>query len=392
VPENTDSGYVLAAVDFLGDYEFKEWPERVFVTSGETDTVAPLVLYPLRPPTVTGLSAEYDSLKIITRLSWDSLGTDVIAGFNVYRANIDSGGISATPLNPTPIKTNVYYDSNALVDETYIYRVVAVSLNLTEEGEIKNPVTVTAASAYKLVDSIGVGVLKYPQEIKVHHGKIYVANFMENYIMVFDSNYNVTDTIGEGILQYPICIDFDSAGTIYISDEIGVHKLDANGNLIDTIMRSNIVPKYLAVNGNSIFVTISDKIRKYDSNENVLTSFGSFGISGARGMLVSGDSLFVCNLGEGKIDIFDLNGNYLFEWINPFDIEKSVTHISEGKDHNYYVSLFNGLEIKVFNNNRNYLSRIILPKDISTEIRGVCEYNGNILISVDSFIAVYREK
>jgi hypothetical protein len=87
-------------------------------------------IFPPRPP--TGLEASPGGASPADRsidLSWSPDSEDDLAGYFVYRQEIDSKGVAAgtaTRLNQTPVVGPAYRDQTAMTGRRYAYRVTAV--------------------------------------------------------------------------------------------------------------------------------------------------------------------------------------------------------------------------------------------------------------------------
>jgi len=75
-------------------------------------------------------------------LSWSASGTSGVSGYYIYRGTT-SGGESSSPLNPTPINSTTYTDTNVMAGSTYYYVVTAVG----SDGVQSPPSSETEATA-----------------------------------------------------------------------------------------------------------------------------------------------------------------------------------------------------------------------------------------------------
>lgn len=78
-------------------------------------------------------------------LSWASVSTPGIVGYDVYRG-ITSGGEGATPLNSSPITGTTYTDTTVEAGQTYYYVVKAVASDDSTQSANSNEVSATVPS------------------------------------------------------------------------------------------------------------------------------------------------------------------------------------------------------------------------------------------------------
>jgi hypothetical protein len=75
-------------------------------------------------------------------LTWTASTTSGVVGYNVYRGT-NSGGESATPLNPSPIAATTLTDSSVLAGQAYYYVVTSVAADGTEQSPPSGEVSAT---------------------------------------------------------------------------------------------------------------------------------------------------------------------------------------------------------------------------------------------------------
>ena len=75
-------------------------------------------------------------------LTWTASTTSGVVGYNVYRGT-NTGGESATPLNPSPIAATTLTDSSVLAGQAYYYVVTSVAADGTEQSPPSGEVSAT---------------------------------------------------------------------------------------------------------------------------------------------------------------------------------------------------------------------------------------------------------
>jgi hypothetical protein len=78
-------------------------------------------------------------------LSWTSIGSSGLGGYNVYRGTT-SGGESSTPVNSSPVIGTTFIDENVQAGRTYYYVVTALSNNENVQSGGSNQASATVPS------------------------------------------------------------------------------------------------------------------------------------------------------------------------------------------------------------------------------------------------------
>src|SRR3989339_405183 len=293
-------------------------------------------------------------------LLWNKMNPAKVSAYNVYREHAGNGDSLLTPVATTD---TFYVDSNAIQDETYIYRVASVNAG-DEEGVKTRGDSVTIVSAYKFLRVFAAtgtndGQVSLPQGITIDSMKnVYVVDLGNWRIQKFDRSGNFLMKFGSqgNTKGLPSGIAIDYSGRIYVatqSDSSFIQVFDTGGvklsewktpvgNLdiaikdLDTVFvssRDNKLTTYLSngtliqswtINGladgfrfamdknNNFFIPFwytNDFVRVFNKEERLL---GQFGKSGAQvGYLyypvtayVDGKNVFIC--ANNGIQIFTI--------------------------------------------------------------------------------------
>lgn len=166
-------------------------------------------------------------------------------------------------------------------------------------------------------------------------GNFYVADTLNRRIKIYDSYADFTSFVGTrgtgpGELMSPTGVVVDPDGYIYVTD-VTNHKLlkyDSEGNFIKEWGGSNpsfYGPRDMAIGpNNNLYILDSGRSRvvKFDPVSETFTSWGVIGsgegeFAGATGITIADDLVVVVDTGNKRIQIFDLEGNFLRQWSVP---------------------------------------------------------------------------
>ncbi|MBL8025177.1 MAG: hypothetical protein JNL74_02130 [Fibrobacteres bacterium] len=253
----------------------------VDIASGVNKSIDSPIVLPLRIPTPTGLRLSYNTLKQSVTLQWDAMNPKKVAGYNIYRQQVDS---AEKKLNPVVFKAGTtFIDSTAIQDLRYIYRVASVD-SIGNEGSFKAvwKDTVTIEPAFKLVSTFGGpgtgdGKFSSIKDVKyLKDGRIAVVDFGSNKFQVFDSSGTFIfsrGSYGDGSGQFnsPIAITEDSSGNLYILEFLGNGRIQ-KFNSAGTYEKTWSVGAYctdITYDGNNIFVV--DPLNKCIKHLNLVT-------------------------------------------------------------------------------------------------------------------------
>jgi hypothetical protein len=271
--------YAVTLITTLDDYAVMD---TSFVITAGLDSVIPqpIVMNYTGIPIPKGLRIEYDTMKQIVTLYWNTPTTGRPAGsYNVYRRNIDSNTVLAR-INTTPVTDTTYSDSTGIQDMTYEYQVAVVDTLITE-GTKSSPVQLHFSIADFRIDSIGikgtgVGQLNRPQSAASNKSYYVIIDWQDPFpsaarANIFDlqGNYIRTftvrqDTSSDNLIGIKCAID--SMNTIYAVARDTTYTFDITGNVlakypvaireilysIDVIIQMGSAPQTIAVNGNYV--------------------------------------------------------------------------------------------------------------------------------------------
>lgn len=166
-------------------------------------------------------------------------------------------------------------------------------------------------------------------------GNLYVADWGNSRIQKFSPEGEFLAIFGnagtrEGELREPNGITIDSTGKIYIADALNnrLIKLNADGNFEKEWLgpTTNFYgPRDVAIGPDKKFYILDQgrsRVVKFDpENENYAewgqkgTGAGEF--NDATGLTVGDDRVFVTDAGNNRVQIFDLDGNFIAQWEIP---------------------------------------------------------------------------
>jgi len=187
---------------------------------------------------------------------------------------------------------------------------------------------------------------------------VYVYSRSEHPLVIFDRGGNFLDVWGEDVLQDAHGIFIDKEDNVFCTERNThcVHKFDRNGKLVMTLGTPGIPGAHLgdpfnlptdlvvAPNGD---LYISDgygnaRVHHYSADGQLLHSWGEPGNGPGQFDLSHcvridwHNQLWVCDRNNRRIQLFDLQGNYLREWADLahpdqiyFDPQDDVVYIAE---------------------------------------------------------------
>ena len=183
--------------------------------------------------------------------------------------------------------------------------------------------------------------------------------------------------VGDGQFYFPRGIAIDSNDNIYVIDFLNsrIQVFDSNGNFITKFGTHGIQngqfrsPEGITVNSSgNIYVTEAGRIQVFDSNGNFITKFGTHGYDDGQfyyphGITVnSSGNIYVADTGNYRIQVFDSNGNFITKFGAPgfdnHDGRYDYPHgIAMDSNDNIYVTDENNHNIQVFDSNGNFITK-----------------------------------
>jgi hypothetical protein len=243
--------YQVTLLTTLDNYEVMD---TSFVITAGRDSVIPqpIVMKYTGIPVPKGLRIEYDTMKQIVTLCWNTPTTGrPISSYNVYRRNVDSNTVLAQ-INTSPVMDTNFTDSTGVQDMTYEYQVAVVDTSASE-GVKSAAVQVTVVSAFQFIKNFGTAGSGTGQSIGLAdiavdaQGNYWTVDYNQNKVMRFDSTGSfISEWVATGFtigLHDPVGMDIDSQKNIYLSGWNGssVQKYDSSGNLLLRIDSSGIL-------------------------------------------------------------------------------------------------------------------------------------------------------
>jgi hypothetical protein len=384
-----EGNYKLRIISNLKDYDLLD-TSMISVVSNDT-TKLTISLPFTGIPTVKNLTSNYDTLSRKVTLSWNTVDTSNILGFNVYRCekyelnadlmrgsqNPDSTKLVTNPLYTkltrlTPAKGFSFVDSTGTQNLTYIYKVSAVRKD-SAEGSKSEGVTVRIATYFTL-DTIFNGRFIDKEEIKgwdptkfiYKNGSFYIVS--DSGIRVFDTLFNRT-ALWSNVPQRPFEIAADNNGQIYVScvdtskDIVSINIYAPSGTLNRKItLKDSLDTTSIEINATLFTVSKNGHIILVNSDK---------------------DSIFICDT-AGSI-IKKVGGFYNARKTG--QVKEGITNITTDQLDNLYVYEYNA-GIKVFNADGVLQQTIATPSLLYGNSISVDPENGYIFFSVGGSLSM----
>ncbi|OGJ91385.1 MAG: hypothetical protein A2268_07975 [Candidatus Raymondbacteria bacterium RifOxyA12_full_50_37] len=324
------------------------------------------IVIPLKIPIPTGFAVKYDSMTQRVTLLWNKMNPAKVSAYNVYREHAGNGDSLLTPVATTD---TFYVDSNAIQDETYIYRVASVNAG-DEEGVKTRGDSVTIVSAYKFLRVFAAtgtndGQVSLPQGITIDSMKnVYVVDLGNWRIQKFDRSGNFLMKFGSqgntnGQFSRPQDIVIDKWGKIYITDadQMCVHKFNSIGSFV-TKWSTKGLPSGIAIDysGRIYVATQSDSsfIQVFDTGGVKLsewkTPVGNLDIA-----IKDLDTVFVSSR-DNKLTTYLSNGTLIQSW--------TINGLADGfrfamdKNNNFFIPFWYTNDfVRVFNKEERLLGQ-----------------------------------
>lgn len=177
------------------------------------------------------------------------------------------------------------------------------------------------------------GELARPSGLAIHPvtQELYVADTLAHTIKIFDGGGALKSSVGrrggrKGELNFPSHISIDREGRLYVSDTLNyrVQVFDASGEAVSALGEAgNMVgqfsrPKGVAADPEGHIYVVDgmyDVVQMFSQKGDLLMSFGNGGGSGsgqfwlANGIYIDGDTIYVADTGNSRIQVFKYLGD-----------------------------------------------------------------------------------
>ncbi|MCA1609148.1 MAG: NHL repeat-containing protein, partial [Acidobacteria bacterium] len=228
----------------------------------------------------------------------------------------------------------VFEDTERRYDNLKVY-LVPPDLDLSPDAQqdLPPPLVTPAANALEGGEGTGGGQFVKPRGInKDAAGNFYVADTGNSRVQKFSPDGLFLLSIGNpgagiGQLREPNAVAIDSEGRIYVVDALN-HKLlrfDAGGNF-DQEWRGPepgfYGPRDIMFGPNEQLYIVDQgrtRIVRFDPLTEEFTAWGRSGSGPGQflestGIAIGGNQVFICDLGNNRIQVFDLEGNFIRMW------------------------------------------------------------------------------
>jgi DNA-binding beta-propeller fold protein YncE len=196
--------------------------------------------------------------------------------------------------------------------------------------------SVEPVNAFKGGEGYAGGQFSKPRGIAVDGGgKLYVADRGNGRVQIFDAEGKFVSAfgrtgVGPGEFKEPNGVAVDAAGQIYIVDASN-HKLlrfASDGKFLQEWKGPDTGfygPRDIAIGPNSQLYIVDQgrtRIVKFDPVSETFSAWGTSGAAAgqflqATGLTIGGGLVFVADLGNDRIQVFDLDGKFVRQWEVP---------------------------------------------------------------------------
>ena len=303
-----------------------------------------------------------------------------------------SGTISTTPASintASPGTFNVTYTAPAdAAGNEPLTVVLTVNISCPVDQIFNGSSCVAVLEHVSSFGSPGNGTLQFtnPHGITTNDTHIFIVDFSNNRVQVYDHNGNYANTIGitnssgsadDGKFNQPVGITANNTH-VFVAD-FGNHRIqifDVNGTFVSKFGTGSAgdadgqfsSPQRITTNGTHLFVADSGnhRVQIFDINGNYVSKFGVSGISAdgqfnsPQGIIATSTHLYVADTSNNRVQVFDHNGNFVNkfgsvgsgngEFNNPRAITSTDTHIFVADTSNH--------RIQIFDHDGNYVSKL----------------------------------
>ena len=250
-------------------------------------------------------------------------------------------------------------------------------------------------------------------------GNYFVADTENGRVEKFDPTgafLSSFSTGNEGETTNPFGIAVDKAGNIFVTDLLNqnLKKFTSNGEFLKAWLgpdRGFYGPRDVAAGPNDQLYIVDQgrsRVVRFDPESEISWVWGEHGTGDGQfddpsGIHVSGRFVFVTDTGNGRVQVFDLQGNYISQWAVPqwendvshhpdaaFDEETKRVYVSSGKSNQVFVFNIDGtysetLEPeKAFNNP----SALVISKTASGKTLYVVNTGSNIELTGSPSVSI----
>lgn len=245
-----------------------------------------------------------------------------------------------------------------------------------------SPVSMVS-NAFKDTPASGTTQFSRPRGIAADRkGNFFVADTGNARIQKFDAEGNFMATLGksgtaDGEIKEPNGIAIDDAGNIYVTDAANqkLVKLDSTGNTLKEWKGPDpgfYGPRDIAFGPNKQLYIVDQgrtRIVKFDPATEAFTSWGTAGSGESQfhestGITVGGGFVFVADLGNNRIQVFDLDGKFIRMWeVVPWEryVWNYPDAIFDDQTKRLYVTNGWKQEVLVFDINGNPIDAVLKP-------------------------------
>ena len=368
MPGNFTIRYTALA-DAAGNTPF---PVILTVNVMEPDTTLPVI-------TVDG-SSENSTVTITTGVSYIVPAGNVTDNDPAYNEIVTPNPSSINTTNPGifPIRYTAPADA---AGNTPLLVILTVNVACPVSQIFNGSSCVAILEHVSTFGSTGSGNLEFmdPHGIITNGTHLFIADFSNNRVQVFDINGNYAYTIGEfgtGDGQFNGLVGLTANNThLFVADYDNdrVQVFDINGTYLSQFGESGSTndqfsfPQRIITNDTHLFIadTSNHRVQVYDINGNYAYTIGSAGpgdgqFNRPNGIATNGTHLFIVDTNNNRVQIFDFNGSYVaqFGGMGSANGQLSTPYAITSTDSYILVTDGGNDRIQIFDHTGNYISKL----------------------------------
>ena len=262
------------------------------------------------------------------------------------------------------------------------------------DGRTLDVLKVTADTVYSLTG------LEGPYRLVVSDGKIIVEERNGDFVTVRNLDGSIIKTIGVGKMEKPGGVALDSRGKIYVSSNHKLQKFSVDGELLENIGSGEVgiensefdTPRGIVVSDQKVYVcdSLNDRIQVFDLNLNFVKILIS-DVKDPQDIAFDRESneIYVCEKGKNRISVFNSNGEKLRQFGETGSkIRLNDPHGIHIYDNYILVSAESVNGIAVYNTSGKFLTSItefLHPRGIISDEKGliyICEFSNNRIVVI----------